>query len=155
MHGLAVCSAIRANSLGKTLSSPCALSVLSEFSFWNTWYSVMSKSCSSMSWSESNGLGSGKFDWSSLVNTDAKYLLNSLAMSIGFSITEPSVECKVPSCDIVFDLLLTYAKKDFLSSFILSASFCSNCNLEFLTSAFTCFALLAFFQFIRSANRKI
>ena len=35
-------------------------------------------------------------------------------MSIGFSITEPSVECKVPSCDIVFDLLLTYAKKRLL-----------------------------------------
>ena len=92
--GLAICSTIR-----ETLSGPCDLSVLSEFSFWNTWYSVRSKSGSSMSWSESYGFGSGRFDWSSLVNTDANYLLNSLATSAGFSITVPSAESRIPSCD--------------------------------------------------------
>src|SRR5664279_2131485 len=90
-------------------------------------------------------IGSGSVSVSSVVKTDEKYSLKCSQFSSMLSILLPKLSVSDRTFIFAFDLLRTYAKKDFESDLMFEASFCSNIRLAFLIAldALTLAALTA------------
>ena len=125
--GYATCTASYFSNLGCTKSAPGALSVLRSCSFLWTSAAPIVMSAINSTWHSRLGM----FVRSSVVKTELKNSLSSIAISFGSSIRLPFMSRSGPICSLVLNLDLAYEKNDLESFLISAASFISKSPLAF------------------------